>query len=41
VAATLLLGLFLVSRLVVAATVLNATAWERRSETASSPGTDG
>jgi membrane protein len=38
VAATLLLGLFLVSRLVVAAAVVNATAWERRSETESSPG---
>ena len=33
VAATLLLGLFLVSRLVVASAVVNATAWERRSET--------
>ena len=31
VAATLLLGLFLVSRLVVASAVVNATAWERRS----------
>lgn len=38
VAATLLLGLFLVSRLVVAAAVVNATAWERRSETESAPG---
>jgi uncharacterized BrkB/YihY/UPF0761 family membrane protein len=37
VAATLLLGLFLVSRLVVASAVVNATAWERRSATASSP----
>jgi len=41
VAATLLLGLFLVSRLVVAAAVVNATAWERRSESESSPGTTG
>jgi uncharacterized BrkB/YihY/UPF0761 family membrane protein len=32
VAATLLLGLFIVSRLVVAAAVVNATAWERRSQ---------
>ena len=39
VAATLLLGLFLVSRLVVAAAVVNATAWERRSEPETSPGT--
>ena len=41
VAATLLLGLFLVSRLVVASAVVNATAWERRSETESSPGSGG
>ena len=37
VAATLLLGLFIVSRLVVASAVVNATAWERRSEGAPDP----
>ena len=31
-AAALLLGLFVVSRLVVASAVLNATLWERRNE---------
>jgi uncharacterized BrkB/YihY/UPF0761 family membrane protein len=31
VAAGLLFGLFLISRLVVASAVLNATIWERRS----------
>jgi uncharacterized BrkB/YihY/UPF0761 family membrane protein len=31
VAATLLFGLYLISRLVVAAAVVNATLWERRS----------
>jgi uncharacterized BrkB/YihY/UPF0761 family membrane protein len=37
VAATLLLGLFIISRLVVASAVVNATAWERRSEGAPDP----
>jgi uncharacterized BrkB/YihY/UPF0761 family membrane protein len=39
VAATLLLGLFLVSRLVVAAAVVNATAWDMRQEREPEPGT--
>jgi uncharacterized BrkB/YihY/UPF0761 family membrane protein len=37
VAATLLLGLFLISRLVVAAAVVNATAWERRQRHETTP----
>jgi len=31
IAATLLFGLYLISRLIVGAAVLNATLWERRS----------
>jgi membrane protein len=34
VAAALLLGLFLISRLVVASAVMNATLWERRRRAA-------